>query len=393
VVVVNASKWFLCSVSLLLSNGIFADGDELLAMCSKKRPKGETQCCPKEACAPTCCTPTCCPPIVEDCCFCNVCPPTSVITPKAAPCVKDGVNLFITADFIYWGAKEDQLEFCQTVAATFVTGTPVTNLDQGSVIRPDLNWNPGFKAGLGYDFCHDGWDVYAEYTWYHVNNFRTSVDITDTSLVIADAYWGVNLDFTTPFYQTSSSRWNLHFNVIDANLGRNFYVSPRLAFRPSLGLKGTWQKQNYRVEFATAAVDDIDAADNVMNNKMNYWGVGIRGGLNSSWHFTREFSLIGDLALTGLWETFNVTRVDRSALTGINNVNEKDNFSTLKPVIEWMIGLRWEMWICCDAYHLAFDAAYEQQFWLSQNQLQTGFFSSNGDLVFQGLTAKARFDF
>src|SRR5262245_8038754 len=59
--------------------------------------------CPAPACPEMCC------PEINDCCKCNACPPTYVITPNAGPCIECGSNFYLTADFIYWQAREDNL--------------------------------------------------------------------------------------------------------------------------------------------------------------------------------------------------------------------------------------------------------------------------------------------
>ena len=50
--------------------------------------------------------------------------------------------------------------------------------------------------------------------------------------------------------------------------------------------------------------------DQTTKNEIKNWGLGVRAGMDTSWHFTRAFSIIGDLAFTGLWEQFKVTRFD-----------------------------------------------------------------------------------
>ena len=92
--------------------------------------------------------------------------------------------------------------------------------------------------------------------------------------------------------------------------------------------------------------------------------------------------------------------------TVTNNV--KNDFHTIKPVLELYMGLRWEDWMCCDCYHYSIELGWEEQWWANENQ----FFSVEplvivnngpnrsrltesrlGDLIMQGLTVKVRFDF
>ena len=217
---------------------------------------------------------------------------------------------------------------------------------QGEVYHPRKKWNSGFKAGLGTVPCHDGWDVYGEYTWFHSKNSRSAEVPAPGGLL--DNYWIVNLDDLgniNPFgFNSSSAKWTLNMNIVDLEIGRNFYISPRLMLRPFYGLKGTWQRQKMDVQFA-----GLDG-DFTSQNKIKNWGIGVRGGLDSSWHFTKSFSLIGDMALSGLYEYFKTTRFDTDTSAGVfaNQINLVEKSYLLKPVIEWSLGLKWETGISCD---------------------------------------------
>lgn len=356
--------------------------------------------------------PECCPEIIEDCCECSVCPPSEEITPKAGPCVKDSNDLYLTADFIYWTAHEENLEFASTESIKGAIGERVKG-PKNKVYQPHTNWRPGFKVGAGYDFCFDGWDVFAEYTWYHTTTKRSTSENLSSVFLLDDSYWFVNnptLSVSTVTSQVLTSlllpgsfaneKWHLSFNVIDLELGRNFYISRRIMFRPYFGLKGTWQTQNLNVAFQGVQTSDTTSfVIFSMSNKMNNWGIGILAGVNGSWHLTRNFSLIGNIALSGLWQHFSIERVDFASFPRsnafVNFINLSNNFYKLTPVIEWVLGFRWETWFACDTYHFAFDAGWEMQNWFSQNKFirVPGSPKCDGDLALQGLTLKARFDF
>ena len=133
-------------------------------------------------------------------------------------------------------------------------------------------------------------------------------------------------------------------------------------------------------------------------DRLDYWGIGIRTGLDTSWHFNNCFSLVGELAISELWQRFEVER--KVIHTFVDAETSKvpiylcDNFHTIKPVIELFLGLRWEEWFCCDTYHFSLEAGWEEQWWSDQNQFfQFGVETRQGDLIIQGLTIKARFDF
>ncbi len=361
-------------------------------------------CAPKPVCPPKpCCEPVVCPPMPEDCCERNICTPTGMITPRVDRIKGNAMDWMVSADYTYWTACEDNMEYALQSTAQGTGATEGAN--EGHVYRPGNKYASGFKVGLGSDFCHDGWDVFAQYTWFKsTNNNHTSGDSDDgVAGSLTDAYWfadSINNPIATTSYVSAASQWRVNMNVVDLALGRNFYVSPRLMLKPFYGLKGAWNKQHMNVDFVLpgqAGFSETFATTNHIKN----WGIGIRGGMNTSWHFSRSFSIIGDMAFTALWEEFKVKRFDSRTnnVTGIvsgSNVDIKENQYGVKPVIEWMLGLKWETGLSCDAYHLAITAAWEEQVWFGQNKflrLPGNAVGTGGDLSLQGLTIDVMFDF
>ena len=382
----------------LLPCSLFVAG--CLSLGAEEQNQMGNNCCPPKPC----CTSVCCPEIIEDCCACDVCPPMNQVTPNAGPCVKNGSNLYAVVAFTYWTAHEDNLVI-GNIKEPFTTAGTITS--QTEQLQPNWKGRPGFKVGVGYDFCHDGWDAFLNYTWFRSNNNSVS-ETPSNGQIIDDDYWLVNgglfpqVGFVTPF-QNASAKWTMHLNVIDFELGRNFYISRRIQLRPHFGLKGMWYKQDFDLEFRSIP-GGVSTFNNSMTAKMKNWGVGARAGLDTAWHFCRDFSFIGEIAVTALWEHFKTTRVDEtfsivsSATAGpagtlTSLVNYKNHYYTLKPVVEWMVGLRWEMWTCCDEYHFAFDAGWEAQHWFSQNKFIRGLATdtANGDLAFYGSYFKSPF--
>ncbi len=335
---------------------------------------------PEPKCPPRCDVP---PAGIIDDCGDRVC---KVITPNAGPRVCMGADVFITADFILWTYRQEGLEFAMTGATGTVT-------QQGSLHEPDFALEPGFKVGLGLNLGHDGWDVFAEYTWLTTDESNSVTDSNGTM---------VNLWAQGAAAQFMSGRWDSNFNVIDLELGRNFFVSQYLTMRPHYGFKGTWQSQDYTVvsELRTDPTDPNTLTQRrTMNQDFDYWGFGIRTGMDTAWHFNKSWSLYGNFAISALWSGFDIDRTDDTfdpnTDTTTRTVNTNNDFSTVLPVLELAIGLRWETWFSNDDYHFGIDAGWEEQVWWGMNRyiVLNQPQRDNGDLTFQGFTLKFRFDF
>lgn len=389
-----------------------------------------------EECPPPPCPPKPCPP----CDLKPWCPRTPAygyqvpcnfaILWDAGPKVCEGIDLFVTADFLWWTAREDGLAY----ATKGVNNTDTANGGHGSLKHPDFDWAPGFKVGAGANLWHDGWDIYAQYTWLHAEGSKTTSTnpAINAALVQANTNslyptWhvggtpgtsGTNVNFFSPINDPltkATGRWDLHFNVIDVELGRNYFVGRHLTLRPFLGLKATWQHQDYKIRYFRLSlatppppITSGTLTMNRMRQDHDMWGIGVRFGMNTAWHFTRQWSIFGDWALAALHTKFDIDRKDRLELyntdesgnilnrpRALTSYNANNTFYTLKGVLEAAIGLRLDVWLGCnDAYHLRLQAAWEEQLWWGQNNMIGRIEEcAHGDLMLHGLTIKARFDF
>lgn len=230
------------------------------------------------------------------------CGPNWLVTPNAGPCVRDGADIFVTGEFIYWTVREDHLGFVLAQSNS-----------KGSLAHPDWKFSPGFKVGLGMLFDHDGWDIYANYTFLRPHDITKEVK-SSSERVLIDNVWIFNIGAAQTIYQQAFTKWDLNFNVVDLELGRNFFISRYLQLRPYFGLKGTWQEQEARVAFHGTASNV--PTTNVSENKIDMWGVGLLAGLDTAWHFSKSFSLVGEVAASALWEGFEVLRKDFNVETG-----------------------------------------------------------------------------
>ncbi len=320
------------------------------------------------------------------------------ITPNAGPRVSHGADVFITADFIYWTARQDGMVYTITGRNTFA------NINASSGSAKDLGWKgePGFKVGLGLNLGHDGWDIYAQYTWLHTrvsDSTNVAFDTPVQQRLVATYFSDRNGSLSRTFTK-ARAKWDHHFNVIDLELGRNYFISQFLTLRPHVGFKGTWQDQDFKIRYTDQDITDPTSIDRIEKVKFNQdmWGLGIRMGLNTGWHFIENFGIFGNLALTALWTDFDTKRKDRVITSnGANNslfYNFKFDQNPVNTILELAIGLRYDLWFSDDDYHFGLSAAWEEQVWVNHSRF-VRFFSGEvqGDLYLHGLTLKARFDF
>ena len=314
--------------------------------------------------------------------FPNEGPPVK-ITPSAGPRVNGSWNVYLTGEFIYWTVRQDGMFYAVSGAGA--------NPSKGSVHDLDWEWEPGFKVGLGVNLPHDGWDLYAKYTWIQSSTSDSTSQAAATTTLTP--YWvPTTVDFG--FLSHARASWDIHFNDVNLELGRNSYLSQYFKVRIHAGLKGSWIDQDYNVHYTYAA----DGSRARIRQSQDFWGVGIRAGLNNSWQFLYNFCFYGDLALSILWGQFDLDRNDQYTPAGnvaVTTLHTGVSPHTFEPVLELGAGFRWDLWFGNGDYHFSLQAGWEHQLWILQNELIKGLGEPDhiGDLVLQGLTVKARFDF
>ncbi|MCB1110324.1 MAG: hypothetical protein KDK64_05030 [Chlamydiia bacterium] len=319
-----------------------------------------------------------------------------VITPPAGPFVKGGADVFITGEFLWWKGIQEGLRY----ATSGVLVQPNTTLtSSGKAHSVHYPWEPGFRVGIGFYPKHDGWDLYGRYTWYHSSSTDRAQSADGNMVPISIAIFGIT-NASVDGVTTARSHWDLHYNIVDLELGRNFFLSQFLATRLFFGLRGTWTDQEWKTRYTSNRI--TFGAGNPLpgtittNQDQETWGVGIRMGLNGTWTFFKGFSIVSDASFSGVWIDYDVKRQDQISQDSGGSANTtriKSTPDTIIANIELMLGLRGEWWFQQERYHLAAQLGWEAQVWINYGHFIYFTSQSNGDLSFSGLTAKLRFDF
>lgn len=282
--------------------------------------------------------------------------PKGVITPPVFPRTQNGLDLNIDVDFLWWKSE---------VSGTF--SGPINNKAK----TPPSDFKAGFKVGVGLDLGFDGWDGYAEYTYFNQPTITSSFKAkhpAPSSLIRVDSDGFLYAPLLRKGYVSREEQ----FNALDVELGRNFFISRRLTLRPNFGFKGA------RI-FETL---DLQANSKHYHFKQTLSGLGIRAGLDTVWHLTKSFGLYGDAAVTGLW----------SSIHNSNNSFESHT-QTILPVLELGVGLSYQAWFADQSYQLYAKAGWEEQIWINYNQISLSPSPASGSLTLQGLTLKVGFAF
>jgi hypothetical protein len=332
----------------------------------------------------------------------------SMICPPGRPQVRDGADLFVNADLLVWQARENGTAYAVKTKAEQPASTALYN---SSVKNLHFNWQCGFRFGIGYNLPHDGWDIVTNWTWFQ-DKAKGHVSAKDGLIYPSNTLLPLGSSPTVTGFESSNSVLHLKLNLLDLDLGREFFVSKWMTLRPFIGLRTGWIYQKFQSNYDLPTFSSLPGAgSNPMTNiysKMNnnYWGLGLHSGLNTQWGLGAGFSFFGNAAFSILNGFFQVNNYKTNNLTdGTHNdfISNKNSFRIGRVIAELATGLRWETMFANDGCHFQIQAGWEQLMFFGQNQFsdffagfQTGagnYFANQGDLTIQGWTLNVRFDF
>jgi hypothetical protein len=323
-------------------------------------------------------------------------PEHQLITPPAGPFLHNGYNVFLTGEFLWWKGIQEGLRYA-TSGVLIQRGTTLSSSGKSHSVH--YPWKPGFRVGIGFYPKHDGWDIYTRYTWFHSSSTDRGQSADGNMVPNGVTIRGLT-NASINGVTSARSNWDLHYNTVDLELGRNFFLSRFLAARLFFGPRGIWINQDWNTRYISSQItfgNGPSLAGTVTTNQdQESWGVGIRMGFNGTWTFYKGFSIVSDASFSGVWIDYDITRRDRiSQTTGgsATTANIKSDPDTIIANIDLMLGLRGEWWFQQDRYHITAQLGWENQVWINYGHFISYNGCSNGDLSFCGLTAKLRFDF
>jgi len=319
----------------------------------------------------------------------------------AANPMTTGSGYFITLGVVYAQAKVGGTEYCYTDSDTSPGTIPV----KGTVEEAKFKWKFGVDVGLGVHIGHDDWDLYANYTNYSSSASRSKDPGSNSSVValrgvpnLASTSNGATL-FTQSTKATSAIKYD--YNAVYLEMGRNYFVSSKLSFRPSMGVESVWAQVDNDIQYSGGDVlgnNTIHVHDNC-----DFWGVGPRGAINSKWHLGYGFSLFGNLAGKVYYGHFDVDHKEWNSANeaGIRFDLNADTHRFV-PAVHYELGIAFDKYLVENRHHLMVRLGYDARYMCNAYQvmkLNMGtnnvwkFERSINDVAQQGVKLEVRWDF
>lgn len=341
------------------------------------------------------------------------------ITPSCN-CAENGYGVSFMVQPLYWRVLQDGLDYAITASYDLTAESDGTtafyrvNVRNGKSRSIDTEWSWGFRVGMGYNMPYDGWDLNLGYTRFHTSasdSVSTSGNPNPNSLLVAtpantiqgsgefvSGFWVAKLFSDPGLMNKASASWKLDIDLIDLLLGREFYVSKALCLKPYVGLLNGWVDQKCDLHFLTYDFpDNPDQIQRRINVKMknDFWGIGPKVGLNTTWKLGKGFSIFGNGGFALLDGHFDIRYRLRDekpvrtldAATGLATLSPigtlpvlatadpyDDTFSAKKDVHTLVamanlgLGLRWDISFSDDKYCFGIWLGYEQNVFFGQNR-------------------------
>ncbi|MCH9614552.1 MAG: hypothetical protein SP1CHLAM54_14870 [Chlamydiia bacterium] len=328
----------------------------------------------------------------------------------------DGQGVYVLADVFVWRARMGGTDYLVTSQAKITN----QSLPQyGTVKDINFGWDWGFRVGLGYNFLHDGWDMNLVYTYFRTSKSDGhSVGLNDDIVPTRGSSAMLNGEvgsFTHCNKASSSGR--ILLNDLMLTLGKAYFISPELSFRPSVGLESTWLDLQQDTTYSNGSQLSVHSV--FANDDLNFWGIGPRFAADGKWHLGKGFSFFGDLAFSLLYGQFDVEHknwfsskvpalVGSASQTANHEAKISNDKHAFTPMTRMQLGLSYDVFVDNNKQHLGIKLGYETQYWWNVQQFLTvndqfidatianqgvRYEHMNEDLAFNGVTLEVRWDF
>lgn len=372
-----------------------------------------------------------------DVCQCEYClgPISYQGNAPVRPFTCDG-DVVVGASIFTWKAVQDGMEYAietnvEGELFSAATESEMNNIIDGVYKSPNFGWQVGYKAKVGYNSFCDGWDVSLNWAHYSISDNDSiqagTVDSNDVQenvlITLWSAFHGIR-DAAPVFAHRINSTWKLTLNLLDLELGREYWVSKYLTMRPFIALERAWIEQDFELYHfggywvgAASAQEQLDANNEVKIDN-DYKGIGIRSGLSTNWHFGCGWSVFSQVAATVLSGHFSIVHdeVNRQAVAPFLKqkiLDTKERFYASRAALEFILGLQYHTLICDCKYGIRARLDWEQHLFFHQNQMwrvvradnqpsndtfpnnggENVFYQRRGTLGTQGWTLSFQFEF
>ena len=167
---------------------------------------------------------------------------------------------------------------------------------------------------------------------------------------------------------------------MDIELGREYWTSKYLSFRPFVGLRIAFIKQDFELQHKggswskIAASTDQDPFNSEVDLDNDFKGVGVRSGFDTVWNFGCGWGLYGNFAASIVYGRFSVDHDEeiRQAISPYDKtkvLETKESFHASRAMLDLALGIQWASLFCDCQYGFTIQFGWEHHIFFHQNQM------------------------
>jgi len=321
-------------------------------------------------------------------------------------------DFYIAAELLVFQAKQGGLDYAMVNTTGDQNANTVSAANEsltGGIVKgyssdcSDWDWDIGARVNLGFYLNHDAWNFDIAWTYFHYTEDTSSVAKGSSRML---PLWLVPQAFPAAGAgilgeREASAQWKMHYNTLDISLGKPHHVSRYVIFNPHFGLRAAWVDQCYLARYggSFSNADGVTQLGSEMSAKNDFWGFGLRAGVQTEWLLGSGWTIFGNAAGSLLYSKFDI---DQSVPQGFLGYNVDNDFKQNIANVELLLGIGWGTLFCKQQYRVSLRAAYEFHQWWNINHMRRFYSSTNwsanetvarGDLTLNGLSFRVMFDF
>lgn len=288
---------------------------------------------------------------------------------------------------IYWSAHQDGMEYAIKDSISIPVVNPsvtdlelINNLIDASYQVPNPNWEFGFVFGLGYVNSCDGWNFEINWTHFHTRSLTHSqAGINDNQILVSLFSSFSPQQGNGTFARDIYADWKLKLELVDFELGRNFWISTYVSIRPYIGLRYANIRQAFDLQqkggsWSPRISPTQDPLDNFIDIDNDYRGVGLLSGLDTTWNFGCGWALLAKLSLSIIYGKFDIDHNEYNRLVipsydKTNILNTNNHFRASRAILDTFLGIQWDGISCECNYGIQASFGWENHLFFHQNQM------------------------
>ncbi|NBO25158.1 MAG: hypothetical protein EBU93_08025, partial [Chlamydiae bacterium] len=284
------------------------------------------------------------------------------LTASNAPQLKEPTDFFLGIGLVYQNAILTQTDFGYTTSDLDIL--PLS----GQMLERNSKWALGINAQAGYNFKHDNSYVALNNSYFNISSSKkASFDLPShivpsrTSSLIQDFEDGSWLHAAS-----TVSNWDLTYDLLGLEIGRDFFISRYFSIKPSFGLLTSWIWLQNNISYTGV---DLGLDSDYVNDKSNFWGIGPQAGTVLGLGLMNGFTLFADVKGSLMYGRLRVEHSENYSADADAQYELKAYSHIILPYVTATIGLSYDVTTEGKGNHFKIRAGYNTQYFIGANQM------------------------